>query len=278
MDTDSKTVRKLPAQNSRVETGPIQFGEDWPGLFIRGDNAAYYSLALGEILRVSAESGDAISWVTVRSLQALLASTRVAPAPKREHVGASDGQSRPTVYIAGPDLFDRRTWAAHVARVRAACNEVGLTPVFPVPMPDAPMTGTGITTLGTFDEARAIYRACLAKIAQCDLVLANLSPFRGDEPDAGTVFEVATAKALGKCVAAYVHSERPQPVSVDVDGAHLDPQGCVIERFGMPINLMAACGVDVLICEPEDTAVETALRALRGLWLDEQIEMARRFL
>ena len=34
-------VRKLPAPESggRVETGPTQFGDDWPGIFIRGDNA-----------------------------------------------------------------------------------------------------------------------------------------------------------------------------------------------------------------------------------------------
>lgn len=25
--------------SGRVETGPVQFGDDWPGLFIRGDNA-----------------------------------------------------------------------------------------------------------------------------------------------------------------------------------------------------------------------------------------------
>jgi len=28
-----------PADLDRVETGPVQFGDDWPGVFIRGDNA-----------------------------------------------------------------------------------------------------------------------------------------------------------------------------------------------------------------------------------------------
>jgi hypothetical protein len=32
-------IRKLPAVDQRVETGPVQFGDDWPGVFIRGDNA-----------------------------------------------------------------------------------------------------------------------------------------------------------------------------------------------------------------------------------------------
>ena len=32
-------TRVLPAQSPRVETGPTQFGDDWPGVFIRGDEA-----------------------------------------------------------------------------------------------------------------------------------------------------------------------------------------------------------------------------------------------
>jgi hypothetical protein len=31
---------------SRIETGPVKFGEDWTGIFIRGDNAMYYSMLL----------------------------------------------------------------------------------------------------------------------------------------------------------------------------------------------------------------------------------------
>lgn len=32
----------------RLETGPVQMSEDWPGVFIRGDNAAGYMFALEE--------------------------------------------------------------------------------------------------------------------------------------------------------------------------------------------------------------------------------------
>jgi len=30
----------------RIETGPVKFGEDWTGLFIRGDNCLFYSQQL----------------------------------------------------------------------------------------------------------------------------------------------------------------------------------------------------------------------------------------
>ena len=40
-------IRKIDVElESRVETGPVQFGDDWPGIFIRGDNAMWYRYAL----------------------------------------------------------------------------------------------------------------------------------------------------------------------------------------------------------------------------------------
>jgi hypothetical protein len=43
-------ITKLPAQAERVETGPLQFGDDWPGVFIRGDNALFYARALAAVI------------------------------------------------------------------------------------------------------------------------------------------------------------------------------------------------------------------------------------
>jgi hypothetical protein len=34
----------------RIETGPVQFEEDWPGLYIRGDNAYAFAGALDTLL------------------------------------------------------------------------------------------------------------------------------------------------------------------------------------------------------------------------------------
>lgn len=35
---------------TRPETGPMQFGEDWPGVFIRGDHAMHYASHLRMLL------------------------------------------------------------------------------------------------------------------------------------------------------------------------------------------------------------------------------------
>lgn len=49
----SNCVAVLPSPDSmnRVETGAVRFGDDWPGVFIRGDNAAHYSMAIDGLLR-----------------------------------------------------------------------------------------------------------------------------------------------------------------------------------------------------------------------------------
>lgn len=44
-------IRKFAAMDKRVETGPIQFGEDWPGLFIRGDNAFAHVVGLVDVYK-----------------------------------------------------------------------------------------------------------------------------------------------------------------------------------------------------------------------------------
>lgn len=37
-------------QEGRVQTGIMQFGDDFPGVFIRGDHAAYYTLVITDLL------------------------------------------------------------------------------------------------------------------------------------------------------------------------------------------------------------------------------------
>lgn len=37
-------------KHRRAETGPMAFGDDWPGVFVRGDNAAYYAMTLKQFL------------------------------------------------------------------------------------------------------------------------------------------------------------------------------------------------------------------------------------
>lgn len=75
------TRDEIEASAGRVETGVVQFDDDWPGVFIRGDNALMgYLPALKRLL-----NGDAtrIDVVTLEGLERLLASCRAGEAVPR---------------------------------------------------------------------------------------------------------------------------------------------------------------------------------------------------
>lgn len=68
-------TRKLPEQTDRVETGITQFGDDWPGIFIRGDCAFGYALYLRALLNGDA---DPIALASNQGLLSLLESSQNA--------------------------------------------------------------------------------------------------------------------------------------------------------------------------------------------------------
>ena len=45
-------IRTLPVgpDEERVETGAVKFGDDWPGLFVRGDDAFQLAQAIKDVL------------------------------------------------------------------------------------------------------------------------------------------------------------------------------------------------------------------------------------
>jgi hypothetical protein len=47
----SSSIRVLPPQPERVESGPIKFDEDWHGVFVHSDDALDYVLLLDEIAK-----------------------------------------------------------------------------------------------------------------------------------------------------------------------------------------------------------------------------------
>lgn len=60
---------------SRVETGSIQFGDDWPACVIRGDSAGWFALHLSEALeKMEDGSGFGTKMVLTNLLKALAGS------------------------------------------------------------------------------------------------------------------------------------------------------------------------------------------------------------
>lgn len=152
-----------------------------------------------------------------------------------------------TVYLAGYDVF-RENAAAHGERLKQACRSHGFEGLYPLDN-DAPADLSGARL------ARWICQANIGLLRRADMLMANLNPFRGAEPDSGTVFEVGYAAALGKPVWVYTDigaSLVEQAAIRRVDGRAVDAQGYTVEDFGLNLNLMIACSAQVVVGSAEE--------------------------
>lgn len=70
-------VQPLAEPAKRVETGVVQFGDDWPGIFLRGDDALPRAFYLRQFLDDSGAGGDPIVRGMVETTCALLESCHV---------------------------------------------------------------------------------------------------------------------------------------------------------------------------------------------------------
>lgn len=142
------------------------------------------------------------------------------------------------VYIAGPDVF-RPDAVEHGRRCKAVCAEYGLIGLYPFD--------------NEADTAEEIFKGNCALIDECDIVCANLNPFRGDEPDSGTCFELGYGHAKGKALYGYLEDMR----SLRQKLGEADAQGNSVEDFDLPVNLMM--GIPVRIVKGDFSACIKAI-------------------
>ncbi len=145
------------------------------------------------------------------------------------------------IYLAGFDVF-RADALSYGESLKVLCESHGFEGLYPLDNAASPeLSGRAL--------AKWIYQANIALIEQSDCVMANLNPFRGLEPDSGTVFEVGYAVAKGKPVWVYTSEHRSLLEQAGVrrqDGRVIDAQGYTVEDFGMNLNLMIACSAQVV--------------------------------
>lgn len=148
---------------------------------------------------------------------------------------------KPTVYLAGPEVFLADAAAVGEAK-KAICARYGLAGLFPLDN-ELYLGGMEPHAAGI-----AISKANEALMRKADLVIANITPFRGPGMDPGTAFEIGFMRALGKPVFCYtasdlLHAERAArwagAAVRERKGEGLeDADGLLIENFGMVENLM----------------------------------------
>lgn len=158
------------------------------------------------------------------------------------------------IYLAGPDIFrsDVKAWAESA---REICRRYGYEPLLPIDHGEI--------------EAGRIFQANIDLIRKAQVVVANLTPFRGVEPDSGTCFELGYALALGKKVCGYMSNmetvvqrverleQRCEP-TVRYGDKLTDRDGMLVEDFGLPCNLMLAMAVQIV-----EGDLEACLQAIR---------------
>ncbi len=140
----------------------------------------------------------------------------------------------PSAYLAGPDVFLPGA-GVHAQRKLAICARHGIKGMSPF-SEDVP----ALDGLPDGDAWLTIYRRNIAMMEAADLVVANLTPFRGVSADSGTLVEVGWFLGRGLPVFGYSNSAALFDVRTR---AHLvavpDPMpGLAVEGFGQPDNLM----------------------------------------
>lgn len=149
------------------------------------------------------------------------------------------------VYIAGPEVFLPN--AVDVGEnKKAICAKYGLVGVYPL--------DSGADLSGG-DQALIAYRISAANeglIQGCDILIANMTPFRGPSADVGTAYEMGYARGHGLQVLAYTNEEdlftartlsflgdAAKPAQVFGVPGFVDGEGMAVESFaGLWDNLM----------------------------------------
>ena len=140
-------------------------------------------------------------------------------------------------YLAGPEVYLPEP-AALAARKKAICQRHGFEGLDPCENDLVP---------GEEPSPASLFAGNLRMIEACDLMLANLTPFRGVSGDIGVAFELGLAFAMGKPVFAYSNDPRVLRDRVTGDrpkearrGRPFHEDGMAVEDFGLPENLMLA--------------------------------------
>jgi nucleoside 2-deoxyribosyltransferase len=176
------------------------------------------------------------------------------------------------VYLAGPDVF--LPDAEIVGRQKIdLCTRYGLTGLFPLDKKIDPAAR---------DASLQIFRGNKAMMDNADVIVANLTPFRGPSADAGTVYELGYMAGRSKLCLGYSNDpalyadrvSRTTKLAHQADGRLVDETGLSVENFGQVDNLMIVHTLDVhgypLVTPPKVsadiwhdlTSFETCLRLL----------------
>ena len=134
------------------------------------------------------------------------------------------------LYIAGPGVFFPDA-VQHRDRKKELCSQYGFIGLSPL---DYELQSNSDNP---FVFSQEIFQANIELMNTADVIIADLTPFRGSSADAGTVLEIGYMHALGKPTYGYSNSETTYLERVN-HGSPSDLNSHRIEDFGLNDNLM----------------------------------------
>jgi nucleoside 2-deoxyribosyltransferase len=143
-------------------------------------------------------------------------------------------------YLAGPDVFLPNAHDNALVKV-AICAKYGITGRPPL------NEELGDVTKMPEDAAwRLIFGKDIEMMEECDIIIANLTPFRGASADSGTLIEVGWFLGRSRPVFGYSNSAVSFAARSQAHIAAIpDPlAGLTVEGFGLPDNLMIPGAVE----------------------------------
>jgi len=178
---------------------------------------------------------------------------------------------RPRAYLAGPQIF-RSDAHEHDRELKRLCLHYGIegisalsTEISPPELPAGTPDDDRERVLGA-EWARRIFASNVVLIGTCDVVIANMEPFRGPSMDVGTAWEMGLAHALALPVYGYSRDTRalaervPYRLVSQTGGLVSRDDGMDIENFGLVENLMIACSVEGIWPDAEAAIMAVAGR------------------
>jgi nucleoside 2-deoxyribosyltransferase len=155
------------------------------------------------------------------------------------------------VYLAGPDVFKSNVKEIKDYKLYVL-KDYGFEGIFPIDNDEKDLDFSTKYNLG-----KTIFKSNAEKINCCDIVLANLEPFRGPSADVGTVWECAYGKGLGKIICGYNCDYRVDYKDRIINNRLIPHDGMLIEDFDVWDNIMIVHSLDKLcICKTFEMVVQ----------------------
>jgi nucleoside 2-deoxyribosyltransferase len=190
------------------------------------------------------------------------------------------------VYVAGPDVFSE-SYKEFTKTLITAAKNLDLDLIFPVNPDDlqnylTESAGVGITSRyngpqsgvvsdlknGNYERSLidVIAGNCERMMNECDGAIINANPFRGQEPDSGTMIELGYLKGTKKPIVTYADKGLPEMADriksiKNSHGALIDDDGYYVEQLGSPFNPMVT-GFSNITIEGDAVAALTKLKPM----------------